>query len=125
MAEIKKTGKCAICGGRYTNFGHNPQPLLEYEERVCTSCNDTKVLPARLAAINSVVQDKQVDEEACRRQLSELWHKYGMAVLLRSLGKMIDADAREVEKLGLFAEEVEKKDELAGFLRNTADWMEK
>lgn len=49
---------CCLCGepcepwhAPPTGFGHNPEPLAEWPDRCCTSCNDTKVIPARIARI--------------------------------------------------------------------------
>ncbi len=40
--------KCAICNNEAGKYGHNPQPLLPCEERVCGDCNGMLVIPARL-----------------------------------------------------------------------------
>lgn len=47
---MKKTGKCSLCEGEYSDYGHNPEPIKKDEERCCTECNSTKVIPARLKA---------------------------------------------------------------------------
>ena len=40
--------KCVLCNGVLDDaHGHNAQPLAD--GRCCTFCNDTKVIPARLA----------------------------------------------------------------------------
>ena len=40
MSKINETGTCALCGGPYTHWGNNPQPVLpKYEQRVCDDCN--------------------------------------------------------------------------------------
>ena len=39
---------CCICEQEYQGHGHNPLPLYNSEGRCCTTCNFTKVLPARL-----------------------------------------------------------------------------
>jgi len=44
-------GKCSLCGGVYTHWGNNPEPLKRIEERCCDDCNATKVIPARLVKI--------------------------------------------------------------------------
>lgn len=46
-----KTGFCSLCGGPYERYGNNPEPLRTVHERCCGDCNETKVIPARLAAI--------------------------------------------------------------------------
>jgi len=43
-----KNGKCYFCKKAYHDFGHNPEPLAKFHNRVCDSCNATKVIPARL-----------------------------------------------------------------------------
>ncbi len=50
---MRKTGICALCGGTFTHFGNNPEPLLKYEERVCDDCNSMHVIPARLLEMMS------------------------------------------------------------------------
>lgn len=32
-------------------YGHNPDPLGEEGDRCCDNCNDTRVIPARLAKL--------------------------------------------------------------------------
>ncbi len=44
--------KCCICDQEYEGYGHNPLPLYNSEGRCCTTCNFTKVLPARLMLKN-------------------------------------------------------------------------
>ncbi len=40
--------RCVLCGAKIDDrFGHNPAPLKN-SGRCCSSCNDTKVIPARL-----------------------------------------------------------------------------
>lgn len=39
MSEYAKTGTCAICGKEYSDWGHNPEPILDYMYRVCDDCN--------------------------------------------------------------------------------------
>lgn len=48
---MKKTGKCAICGGKYDHYGNNPEPLMSFENRVCNECNSRYVIPARLLGL--------------------------------------------------------------------------
>lgn len=41
---------CCICGERFTGYGNNPWPIVKDENaRCCDECNDTEVIPARLA----------------------------------------------------------------------------
>lgn len=47
--EKKENGfVCSLCGQADTGFGHNPEPLKPYDQRCCTMCNATQVIPARL-----------------------------------------------------------------------------
>jgi hypothetical protein len=39
---------CAICGAKFAGYGHNPAPV-KTSGRACDSCNETKVIPARIA----------------------------------------------------------------------------
>ena len=39
---------CCLCDSKYEGHGHNPLPLYNKEGRCCSSCNMTKVIPARL-----------------------------------------------------------------------------
>jgi hypothetical protein len=49
--------RCELCGEWFDGYGHNPEPLADFEEgRCCDICNDTKVIPARLAAMVEVMQ---------------------------------------------------------------------
>ena len=51
MSEDKKY-KCVLCGEDSIGWGHNPEPLKEFDDgRCCTMCNDTKVIPARLVGV--------------------------------------------------------------------------
>lgn len=47
-----KNGTCCICGGEYTNYGNNPDPIVvdnTGELRCCWKCDWEKVIPARIA----------------------------------------------------------------------------
>ena len=46
--KIPKEGTCSLCGGRYTDHGHNPAPLGNFYARCCTECNSQLVIRARL-----------------------------------------------------------------------------
>lgn len=50
MWKEHEMGDCVLCEKRFFNFGHNPAPLSE-EGRCCDSCNNTKVIPARIKSI--------------------------------------------------------------------------
>jgi hypothetical protein len=43
-------------------YGHNPDPLGEEGERCCNTCNDTKVIPARIGlyfAVDQEIRDQE------------------------------------------------------------------
>lgn len=41
---------CCICGEKFTGWGNNPYPVVDgINAKCCDRCNETKVLPARLA----------------------------------------------------------------------------
>ena len=48
--EKEKLMSCCICGKFFKGFGNNPYPVKE-TGRCCDECNDTVVIPARLAEI--------------------------------------------------------------------------
>jgi hypothetical protein len=50
-ALFPKTGPCSLCGARYEDYGHNPEPLRKLTERCCEECNETRVIPARRARL--------------------------------------------------------------------------
>jgi len=49
-------GHCAMCGAHLNGawgadvLGHNPEPLGDFDARVCDACNASFVIPARLGA---------------------------------------------------------------------------
>jgi hypothetical protein len=43
---------CCLCGKVFTEWGNNPAPLAPSTERCCDDCNATKVIPARLEALD-------------------------------------------------------------------------
>jgi hypothetical protein len=43
---------CSICGTTFEGYGNNPAPVTS-EGRACDSCNATKVIPARIARLDS------------------------------------------------------------------------
>lgn len=48
--EGKPCFYCVLCGEFYYGYGNNPYPLAVGEnDECCNDCNDTKVIPARLA----------------------------------------------------------------------------
>lgn len=51
-----KNNNCILCGAKDIGFGNNPEPLKKYEEgQCCDTCNDTKVIPARLKGFEGEV----------------------------------------------------------------------
>lgn len=42
-----KTGTCCFCGGIYTNYGNNPEPVMSAPNRCCDVCNALIVVPER------------------------------------------------------------------------------
>lgn len=53
MKEEKKNPICCICGKECENeFGNNPWPVNNDEDaRCCNVCNDTVVVPERIARL--------------------------------------------------------------------------
>jgi len=43
-----KQGNCSLCGNEYYNWGHNPDPVKPFEERVCDECNKNIIIPTRM-----------------------------------------------------------------------------
>jgi hypothetical protein len=55
LMNMKDTFKCSLCGTKSWGYGHNPQPLKEsVNDRCCSECNLTKVIPSRLAQLQGV-----------------------------------------------------------------------
>lgn len=56
---MSKQPDCCICGDPCepwhegsTGYGHNPWPFDQADDdRCCSACNDTKVIPARLGMV--------------------------------------------------------------------------
>lgn len=52
LNEFVKTAmeldRCVLCDKRIGGYGHNPEPLASAPCRCCDTCNETKVVPARL-----------------------------------------------------------------------------
>lgn len=42
---------CALCEEPFNGMGHNPEPLGDFEARVCEACNKRLVIPARLGQL--------------------------------------------------------------------------
>lgn len=49
MGDYNRTGKCCLCNGTFTDYGHNPDPLGDVQtEHCCDDCNTMYVLTVRL-----------------------------------------------------------------------------
>lgn len=48
MSLEKKDRVCSICKQPFHGFGHNPEPILKYEDRCCDGCNRDVVVPVRI-----------------------------------------------------------------------------
>jgi hypothetical protein len=46
---------CSLCGAPFIGMGNNPEPLRWVTERCCDDCNNTKVIPARIARARGVL----------------------------------------------------------------------
>lgn len=69
MEEYLETGTCCLCGGTYTHWGNNPDPLCNpYDmiSRCCDKCNAEKVLPARIRDLANI----KAREHKARRELA-------------------------------------------------------
>ena len=51
-----KTGECCLCGGTFEMYGCNPAPLGE--GKCCHTCDETRVIPARIAIATGCGLDK-------------------------------------------------------------------
>ena len=49
----KKT--CSICKKPFLGFGHNPEPIMGYENRCCESCNVEVVIPVRIFGMQNPI----------------------------------------------------------------------
>jgi hypothetical protein len=49
--KYEKTGKCFLCDNWYEEWGHNPEPLAEFQNRVCSDCNRDVVIPERIRRV--------------------------------------------------------------------------
>lgn len=59
--------------------------------------------------------------ESCQRELSGVWGRYGIWVLLQSLADVIDCDTDRLRKMGdSFVSEIEYKDTMSGLIRRAA-----
>jgi hypothetical protein len=49
--HLDATYVCSLCGKTATGFGNNPEPLGDFDSRCCDDCNRSRVIPARLGAM--------------------------------------------------------------------------
>lgn len=66
-----------------------------------------------------------IESEACHREISGLWSKYGIYHLLNALAQCINNNARIIAETGLHPVEVEVKDRLVKELREAAIYFDK
>ena len=50
---MSKSQICVLCDAKFYEWGNNPYPLAGTNEVCCSTCNNTKVIPARLAELYS------------------------------------------------------------------------
>ncbi len=56
--------KCCLCSADAGKYGHNPEPLVEFENgRCCDDCNYNIVLPYRLLAYSNYDKFKQLKSQ--------------------------------------------------------------
>lgn len=46
-------GTCALCRLPFEMYGHNPEPILPHDRRVCDTCNAIYVIPVRLGQMTA------------------------------------------------------------------------
>ncbi len=49
---MTKQNKCILCGNKYTNLGHNAQPLAK--GLCCDKCYYSKILKARIKLFENI-----------------------------------------------------------------------
>jgi len=42
---------CSICKMPFHGWGHNPEPIMPYEQRCCDNCNSGVVIPIRMFGV--------------------------------------------------------------------------
>ena len=68
LDEIKKRTqkpafKCCLCGGFFSGYGNNPDPLGKLPERCCNACDNSKVIPARLAMLADIKKEDSTNDK--------------------------------------------------------------
>ena len=49
-----KSWMCVLCGNHFVGWGNNPEPVRSSDwGQCCTTCNETVVIPARLASASA------------------------------------------------------------------------
>ena len=55
--------KCCICGVEFEGYGNNPYPVgrdvYSDEDRCCDDCNETFVIPARIAEFLKKAEEEE------------------------------------------------------------------
>jgi hypothetical protein len=63
--------RCCICREIFTGFGHNPDPLGDFDkDRCCDRCNREAVIPARIADINKTVKAQSERTDVPNRSIT-------------------------------------------------------
>jgi hypothetical protein len=50
-----ETRTCSLCKKTFTGFGHNPEPILEYDQRCCDECNWNVIVPVRIFGLTNPI----------------------------------------------------------------------
>lgn len=96
---------CCLCDEMSRGMGNNPEPLMKFEDgRCCTDCNKSKVLPARIAKLDTSLNNPEALKAAIVLQKSELGkgHKHIADLTkenarLRETLKAINTEAEAVQ----------------------------
>ncbi len=64
--STKEKGVCVLCGGEYSHFGNNPQPLSDVG-RACDVCNQDVII-ARLQMLQHKADDKKYEQPSFLRK---------------------------------------------------------
>ena len=55
--------KCCICGKEIPNYGNNPYPFGDNEDRCCDACNSLFVIPARIIKMKPRKNKAEIGDE--------------------------------------------------------------
>ena len=61
---------CVLCGKHINGHGNNPFPLAN-EGKCCDECNKTKVIPARIKAIEDEMEEEEIEIDTIYHDASE------------------------------------------------------